>query len=139
MEYIDFVSVLIATILQIILGMVWYGKPMFMKTWMKINNISDQEMLDAKNKSMGHLYALQILASFIANATLYYILERFVMDDSMYLGVAITIWFGFTVTLTLGGVLWEKLTDELKVKKFLVTSGYQLVAVILAVVVLLYV
>lgn len=138
MEYINFTAVIVATILQIILGMIWYGKPLFMKTWMKINGITDQDMMEAKGKSMGHLYALQMLASFVANAVLFYILERFVMDEDIFLSTAIIIWLGFTVTLTLGAVLWEKLTSELKVKKFLVTSGYQLVAVVVAVLTLLY-
>ena len=138
MEYINIWMVIVATILQIIAGMIWYGKTMFIKTWMKISGVTESDMTNAKGKSFAHLYALQMFSSLIGNAVLFYILGRFVVDEALYLCTAVTLWFGFAMTLSLGGVLWENLTNELKVKKFLLTVGYQLIAVLIAVGVLLY-
>ena len=133
MEYINFWTVIVATILQIVAGMIWYGKPMFMKTWMKISGVTAQDMENAKGKSFAHLYTLQMLSAFIGNAVLFYILERFVVDTNAYVCTALTLWFGFAMTLSLGAALWENLSNEYKVKKFLLTAGYQLVATLIAV------
>lgn len=127
--------VLTITIVQIILGSVWYSPVLFGKTWMKINGVANKSAaeLKAMQKKMLPAYGIQFLMTFITNFALVFILSSLGVNNLVGLFLVSTIvWAGFIMPTQAGEVLWGNLSNKLKLQKFLISTSYQLVAVTFA-------
>src|SRR5260370_41822457 len=109
---INYFAVLLAGIVSMPLGFLWYG-PLFGKKWMKLSGMS-KEKIDAAKKSgkanMG--YGLM----FVGSLVMAYVLAHSLVFASSYLrmtGVPAGLmsgfwsWLGFVGPVTLGSVLWD--------------------------------
>lgn len=122
---INYTTIGIAVIAQVIIGLLWYSKILFGKRWRKALNFTKQEIEIEKNRSRKkHLFA-----SFLISIVTTYILALFIdttqtttILGGMYL--ALLVWLGFIATITLNGVLWER--KPLAV--YIINAGYYLVA-----------
>lgn len=99
--------VLVAAIVAIVLGFLWYG-PLFGKMWMQLMGIDKKKMAEMKKKPMTMNYVIMIISTLVMS----YILAHFVnylgaTDISGALQSAFWIWLGFIATVILGSVLWE--------------------------------
>ena len=112
----------IATVVRMILGMIWYSPSVFGATWMKLIGKSKK---DIKPKDAQVAILGGILTSIIISAMLSCLITRLGIE-SIGSGVllGISVWFGFVATNGFGGVLWEKRS----VQWFVLTTGYELVA-----------
>ncbi len=128
---INWWAVIVATIVNVVLGSLWYG-PIFGKAWMKMMNINPEAMTEDQKKGMWKSYTIMIIGS---------LLMTFVLLHSIVYGVAFTHtsgvsaglmagfwnWLGFIAPVTVGSVLWEGKSWKL----WILNAGYYLVALLL--------
>lgn len=110
---INYVSVLVAALAAFVVGFLWHG-PVFGKLWMKLSNITPEQLEKAKQQSM----APRIIGAFVQQLITAYVLAIFLMgvstlDAVMAIRMAFWIWLGFVATVLLNGVLWENRTMKL--------------------------
>lgn len=96
MVQINYLAILLCTVLSMVLGSIWYG-PLFGKPWMKMMGMSKEGMKGFKQSDMAKLYGIQTIGSIVMALVL-----------SQFSGFSIfLIWAGFVAPVTLGTVLWE--------------------------------
>jgi len=123
---IDLFSLVIAAILNMVIGFFWYSKWLFGKVWMKLNHITESNM---KGKNKAFLYAAivsLVIAYFLSFFEAY--LGVATVTDGMFVGFCI--WLGFVATTQISCVIWCKTPFKLfaidsgcKLLSFLVMSG----------------
>lgn len=123
---INYFSVLVAAVVSIIVGSLWYG-PLFGKLWMSLMGISPESMEEAK-KGMGKRYA----AAFVGSLLTAYVIANLVLlfgvtSVSGAFSVAFWSWLGFIVPVLLGSVLWENRPNKL----YILNVSYWLVSLFL--------
>jgi hypothetical protein len=127
--------VLTVTIVQIILGSVWYSPVLFGKVWMKINGVANKSAKEIKEmqKQMLPAYGLQFLATFITNFALVFMLSSFGVDNLIGLFlISGILWAGFIMPTQASEVLWGNLSNKMKLQKFLISTSYQFICIAIA-------
>lgn len=113
---INLLAVLIAGIIHMVIGLVWFQPKVFGNEWVKLTK---KELKPAFQwipaGIIGHLVIALVLAVIVnlANATT-------VAEGAI---VGIMVWIGFIVTLEIGELIWEKIPFKL----FLIRIGNQLI------------
>jgi len=128
---INFWAVLVAAILSMGVGSLWYG-PLFGNMWKSLVGLTDESIANMK-LSPAHAMSMGLVTSLV----MAYVLGRFaILTNATGLDGAWTlafwIWLGFLATASLGGVLWE----GRPVKLFVLNAAHQLVSIFLMAVVL---
>jgi hypothetical protein len=122
---VNYLAVLIAALINIFLGMLWYSPAMFAKAWLASIGKTPEEI---SGSSAGVYYVINTVASLI----LAYVLAmfiRFAGANTAVLGAqtGIWVWLGFVVTTLLPGYMFEKRSF----KTYFIFIGYQLISFIL--------
>ena len=107
---INYLAVLVAAVVSMVLGAVWYG-PLFGKKWSELMGWSSMtpEQTAEMKKSANKSYFWMFLSSLVmAYVTAWVVGVAGVSDFSGGLEVGFWLWLGFVATVSLGGVLWEK-------------------------------
>lgn len=104
---INYVAVLVAAIVSMVLGALWYSPLLFAKPWMRLSQMTEQKIKQAK-KGMTLAYVLAFLGCFVTA----FVLAHFVdytqaTTFAMGMQTGFWIWLGFLATTTLSMVLWE--------------------------------
>jgi hypothetical protein len=114
-------AVLVAGILNIAVGLIWYQPRIFGAEWIKL---SGKDLNPARQwipaGMLAHLVAVYVLAVIFNLAGV-----RSVLDGVL---IAILTWLGFIVTLEAGELVWEKIPFKL----FLLRIGEHLLAMSLS-------
>jgi hypothetical protein len=134
---INFIAILVAVVANFILGFIWYT-PLFGKVWAK-------EMgFDTSIKPTGAEMAKGMIFMVIGNFFLAYVFAHNIAAWSFVPGMeemsqtvsimnsAIFTWLGFYLPVDIGIVTWEKKSWKL----FFINTGYHLVMLIVASVIL---
>lgn len=115
---IDYLTVFIAALLNMIIGFFWYSKWLFGPAWMRLSKI----------KKMEHS-ALSVLYGFIISLVIAYFLAFFeailgitTVTDGMFVGFLF--WLGFVATTQINPVVWGKMPFQL----FLLNTGFKLLS-----------
>ena len=104
---INYWAVLVAAVSNMIIGSIWYG-PLFGKLWMKHMGHSAEKMNELKKRSMGKLYFVAFIGSFVMAYVLAHFAAVWGVGDVMgAVQLAFWIWLGFVATVVLSSVLWE--------------------------------
>jgi hypothetical protein len=132
---INYWTVLVAAIVNMLLGWLWYG-PLFGKAWTSMMHFTQADMDAARKKGMGKSYALMFIASLVMS----WVLAHAVIFASAYLfaslawygafaGIAVGFlsWLGFVAPVTVSSVIWEGKSWKL----WWLGSGYYLVGLCL--------
>jgi hypothetical protein len=119
---VNYVAVVAAAIVSMILGMLWYG-PLFGKKWMKLMGFSEKAM-----KSMNVMPQTSMVLGFVSMLMYAFVLAHFVSGLAFMgaLTVGAVIWLGFNATVMAGSVLWEGKPAEL----YFLNALHQLVSVL---------
>ena len=126
-------SMLVATLAQMAVGMLWYG-PLFGKAWMKMMGFSEKGM-KKMNMSPQKAMALGFLSTLVGT----YVLANFVnllgiTTSTGAFQLTVWAWLGFCMTMNLGDYLWAN-----KPFKFVIlNSGYRLVGLFVGILILAY-
>jgi hypothetical protein len=127
---VNYIAILTAGIVNMLIGFLWYSPFLFGNTWMKLSGFTKENMNKAK-KDMNKLY----LISFLATLIMAFVLSHYTIYASKYYNmqgmmVGITAafwsWIGFIMPVQLTGWIFDKKPFKL----FLINTGYQLVAII---------
>jgi len=118
---VNWVAIVIAAIAQFIIGWIWYG-PLFGKTWMSMMGMSQQSM---SREGMRKTMTLTFIGSLVTAAVLS-MLVGWMGAKTLSAGIAAGFWawLGFVATVTLGGVLFAKMSWNL----YILNNAYQLVS-----------
>ncbi len=136
MVVINYPAVLVAAIVSMVLGYIWFG-PLFGKPWMELDGMTMDKMSAAKGVGMTMSYVIM----FIGALLMAFVLDHALIFAGAYLkmeGVGAGLmsgfwnWLGFVAPVTIGTVLWDKKPWLL----WVLTSGYYLVTLLVMGVVL---
>lgn len=119
-------AVLVAAVVSMVLGMIWYSKPVFGKVWAKASGMTPKKMEEAKKGMI-----LSFVLGFVATLITAYVLALFLgyLEAATILLGLVTgflFWLGFIATTLLGMVLWEGKT----VRLYIINAGFQLVSMV---------
>ncbi len=117
---IDWFAILIAAVLYMIIGMVWYSKLLFGPLWMKLSGIKDSDRVENKIHIVWSGVVALVMAYFIAYFQAY--LGVTTVSDGMYVGFCF--WLGFVATTQISAVIWGKMPFQL----FLIHTGSKLLS-----------
>ncbi len=95
-------TLIIATVVTILIGSLWYSPLMFGKQWMHMMGFTAEHMEKAKQKRMAPTYAWAFVFSLV-HVFLVYILF---LSGFELVGV-FAIWVGFSLPIFSNAVLWE--------------------------------
>ncbi len=123
---INYLAVITGAVLSMIIGAIWYG-PLFGRKWMEIAgvNLDDIEARKKMQKSAGPLYMVQFLLTLFQVLILSFLLAE--MSQSGKIERALWIWAAFVVPTLAGSVMWTNEKKDIKLARFLIQGGYQLV------------
>ncbi len=123
MAHVNFLAVVVAAVLNMILGAIWYSPGVYGNTWMALVGKRAEDM----RSGAGRGYA----GSFIAALILAYVLASVIsmaQAQSILQGarVGFWVWIGFVATTSAGDFLFA----GRPVKLYLINTGYYLAALI---------
>ena len=126
---VNYWVVLLAGVVSMALGALWYSPVLFGKEWMKHSKISKKDIEKAKKKGMGKAYFVNLLSVLVMVYVLAHVVSY--VGATSVLGGAVVgawMWLGFVATVGLNVVLWEGKSLNL----YFLNMGYQLVSLIIA-------
>lgn len=106
----NWLGIVLATVAAMIIGSIWYAKPVFGTMWQKEVGLKDSDMKSGFAKGMIIMLVMAFVSAFV--------LKRFIViaaPDSYFqaIKVALWIWLGFVVTYAVGGGVFEKRSPKL--------------------------
>jgi hypothetical protein len=116
---INYVAVLVAGLLSMVIGFIWYG-PLFSKPWMKENGFKMEDL----KQGPGAGYAIAVFGSLLQAYVLAHFID-YVGADTIVRGLqtGLWIWLGFLATAFAVNYLFAQRTPRL----WAIDSGYFLV------------
>ncbi len=121
MVEIDSLAVLIAAVLNMVIGFLWYSKWLFGKTCMKFSKVGEK-YLNSKILILYGFFVSLVIAFFLAFFQIH--LGIATVSDGMFIGFCI--WLGFVATTQIASVIWSKKPFQL----FLIDTGYKLLSLV---------
>lgn len=133
---INYTLVVVAAVVQFVLGAVWHSPLMFGKMWMSIMEVShySKEELQKMQKTMMPFMGLQFVLTLITTFCLANVIAMGKMVDpnySVYMGAFWT-WFGFMMPVSVSGVIFGSTKRHNWTKQIGIMLGMQLVGIMLA-------
>lgn len=120
-------AVLLAGIMNMVLGALWYSPLLFGKKWMRIIGWTEKDM-EGKKEGMEKAYALSflggLLMAFVMAHFVKYTGAKNVLEGAQ---TGLWIWVGFVITTSLGGILFEGRKKGL----YYINNAYHLVSLTL--------
>lgn len=120
---INYLAVLICSILSMVVGGIWYG-PLFGKQWMKVIGVTEKNS-KVMQQSVGHLYLIQFLLTLFQLIVLAYYVNGW--TDVSGLTNTMWIWAAFIVPTIAQNSLWTAESRQNAWTKFLLQFGYQFI------------
>ncbi len=106
---INYLLVLLAAIVAMIAGAVWYSPLLFGNEWKKFSRISLEGSERDRGKNTGKIYVIEFCATLLTSyimARLVYLLNATSFGDGAKIGF--WLWLGLVVPVLLSRVLWER-------------------------------
>ena len=121
----NWLAIILATIGQAVVGMVWYSKAGFAKQWMALAKITPS----GTRKDAARAVATSMVASLVSSIVLAVLFTATgATTAAMGLQIVGLVWLGFIVTTSLNHVLFEKYSFKL----FLLHAAHNLVSLAVA-------
>lgn len=115
-------TVLIAAVLYMIIGMVWYSKYLFGPAWLKLCGMKESEMKKNKQAILWGFINALVIAYFLAFFEDY--LGVTTVSDGMFVGFCV--WLGFVATTQISAVIWCATPFRL----FMINTGAKLLSLL---------
>lgn len=106
----NLLGILIATAAAMVIGSVWYSKPVFGKDWQKLVGLKDKDIKEGATKAMAAMLLMALVTAFV--------LQRFIVianpqDYLQAVKLGAWLWLGFVATYAIGGGMFEKRPTKL--------------------------
>lgn len=125
---INYIAVLFASIISMIIGSFWYSPLLFGNLWIKLQGFTKKDIGRAKDRGMKKIYFISFISSIVMSYVLAYLISSSGIDgffDGAILGFIV--WLGFVATIMINSVLWENKSFEL----YLLNILYHLISLII--------
>jgi hypothetical protein len=127
---VNYIAVLLAGIVSMLIGFLWYSPILFAKPWMKLRGYT-QESLKKAQKEMGNLYALSFIVSLLTAFVLSHVMtlsQNFYQYPPLMTGLttAFFMWIGFMFPVQVTSYIF----GEKKWGLLMIDTGYQLASVV---------
>lgn len=127
---VNYLAVIIAGVVSMVIGFIWYSPFVLGKPWMKEKGYS-AEALKKEQKKMGPFYGVSFLLSLIMAYTLSHVMyfgANYMQTSFQAAGLtsAFWMWFGFVMPVMATGQIF----GEKKWKLFGIDTGYQLASLL---------
>lgn len=134
----NFGLILLATVLQFILGALWYSPLMFGKVWMSVMEVSNysKEELQKMQKSMMPFYGVQIILTLITTFVLANNLAFNNLTGAAAYGYAFFMWFGYMMPVAVSSVIFGSTKRKFWAKQIGIMLGMELIGIMLATLIL---
>lgn len=97
---VNFLAVVLAALSSFVVGMIWYSKPVFGTSWMKMVGMTDKKAEKGMAKAMGFSFFAALLTAYIV-AYMGYIANAFFTDNSFLINAVNTsFWLGVGIAAT---------------------------------------
>lgn len=128
---VNYLAVVVAGIVSMALGFLWYSPIVLGKQWMKERGLSSETLKKAQ-KEMGKLYGISFVVSLI---TAYVLTHVMVLSENFFhypmlqtgLTTAFWMWLGFMMPVQVTATIFS---DKKNWKLFGIDTGYQLVSLL---------
>lgn len=111
---VDWLAVVVAAILNMVIGAIWYSKALFGDAWKKSTGRKDKfSMVWGFIVSLVIAYFIAFFEGYLGIAT---------VSDGVFIGFCL--WLGFVATTQISGVIW----GGEPLKYFFIRTGYKLLA-----------
>jgi uncharacterized protein DUF1761 len=123
---INWLAVALATLSSMLVGSIWYAKPVFGKLWIKLAKLDEKKMEQNASKDMPRIMALALAMSFLAAFVIAHVaaISKVFYDVSTLeagLTTAFWLWIGISVTT----VVVHDIFEQRPTKLTLLTVGNQ--------------
>lgn len=122
----NLIGLFLATLSAPLLGFVWYHPRIFGGVWVRLVNISPENLEKSKRQmpllTLGAFVAAFFMAFISANILTHFRGYWGILDVQDALGLALLAWSGFVVPILLGPIFWEGKS----IKLFAINAGYWL-------------
>ena len=125
---INYLLVLLAAIVSMLVGAAWYSPLLFGNEWQKFSKLSPEDLERARQKGTGKYYLLQFCATLLMSyivGLLVCFLHATSFSDGAKIGF--WLWLGIAAPVLLGSVLWERKS----VLVYLIDIGHYLASLVL--------
>lgn len=133
---VNYYAIILAGILSMVFGFLWYSPLLFGRQWMKLSGYTSDSLKKAQ-KEMGKLYGISFVLSLVTAYVLSHVItlsENYYGYSSLSTGLitAFWMWLGFMMPVQLTGEIFGAKNWKL----FGLNTGYQLFSLMLTAVVL---
>jgi hypothetical protein len=120
----NYLAIIVAAILNMLIGYAWYSKILFAKQWMKAAGLTQNDIEKGK-KTMGPKYGLMMAGSVVTAFVLAWFVQAVGAHSFMDgLKIGLLGWLGMTTTAQLSTSLFSNKPKEL----YFINTGYNLVS-----------
>jgi len=118
------VPFLVAVVIKIVIGWVWYSPMVFLKQWQQLSGVTDEQMRGGMGKAIATWIVGALVMTFVLAHAVYY-----AGANTAVLGAAVGFvnWLGFIFVVQLDG--WA--ADKRPFKLVAINSGSQLVSLLI--------
>jgi heme/copper-type cytochrome/quinol oxidase subunit 4 len=114
MEPINFIVIIVASLVSFGIGSFWYSPFLFGKEWMEGRKISEKDLGSMQTSSVLRSYIIQFVLTLITFTVLAFVInmsQAQTSTDGAFIGLLG--WLGFVIPLSVSGLLWKKETFTL--------------------------
>jgi hypothetical protein len=125
---INFLAVLVASVVSMVVGFLWYSPFLFAKPWMKLSGMTKDKMAKANmTKTYGVSFVVAIVTAYVLAHVMGLSMNFYNYSGLMTgLSSAFWMWLGFVMPVQLTGWLF----DGKALNLFLINTGYQLASLL---------
>ena len=120
---INWLALAVAVVARMVLGAIWYSPPVLLKSWLAVSGVSEPEMKAGMPRALGFDLVGSIVMAFVLVHAIKYAGAAGVASGA---AVGFLNWLGFVAVATLSATLHE----HRSLKLWLISSGFQLVALL---------
>jgi hypothetical protein len=123
---VNYWAVLLAAVSTMVVGSIWYAKPVFGRVWMKLAGIDEKKASQGAAKALSLTFLLSLLTAYVL-AHVTYLAHSF-FGNSFFqdaVSTAFWVWLGFVLTRLTTHALFEQRPTKLN----LLAVGNELVTI----------
>lgn len=126
---INWLAVGLATLSSFVVGMIWYAKPVFGNTWMKLVDMTDEKQKKGMMRAMCRSLVASFLTAFVLAHVVYLANQFYKADHSFFYNAMMTagwLWLGFAAATIVRHDSFEQRRSKLT----LINLGSSLVTIL---------
>lgn len=111
---VNYLAVLLAAVSSMLVGWVWYSRPVFGDRWSKLVKLSDKQMKEGAARAMGLTFLVSLVTAYVLAHMAYlshYFFDNSFLQDSLM--TAFWAWLGFTAARMITHDLFEQRNSNL--------------------------